>query len=219
VPTADPRVVLAAGEGAGLAAFLDRLLALEAAAAVRLQVSGETGGVWAAPPLGVYALRPLALEAPAQVDRTVAAARLRAAVEAAGGADGSVAVPVGVVGVAWAGVLPPRAGWEPGAVAPVATVRAAVQAAVAAYRRRATPEDPVAVQRSAAAEVWDAPGPGGAPVRAAHAAELLGLLGPPDGQVRVLRCGPWWRLACPGGSTLVRAGDAPGRLDLAALLG
>ena len=68
---------------------------------------------------------------------------------------------------------------------------------------------------AAAGEVWDQPLVAEVPLRAAHAAELMGLLGR-EGDVDVLEHGSWQRLACPGGSVAVRRGTGA-RLDLFAL--
>lgn len=212
-------LALEPAERAGLAAYLARLLRLDPAAAVRIQAGGSVAGVWSGPPLDVLALRPVRLAEPCGADRTVAAAALHAAVQRPVRLATHVPVPAAVVGVAWAGVLPPRTGWEPGAVVSVASVREAVGLAVAAFRRRVDPASAPAAQQRVATAVWQEPGPGGVPLRAAHAAELLGLLGPPEGEVAVLAAGPWWRLACPGGSVAVRVGAPLGVLDLAALLG
>jgi hypothetical protein len=63
--------------------------------------------------------------------------------------------------------------------------------------------------------VWDRPLVADVPLRAAHAAELVGLLGR-EGYVDVLEHGSWQRLACPGGSVAVQRGSGA-RLDLFAL--
>jgi hypothetical protein len=60
-----------------------------------------------------------------------------------------------------------------------------------------------------AREVWRTPIVGGVPLRAAHAAEALGLLGR-DGEVSASVSGAWRRLRCAGGSVAVRDLDVPG---------
>jgi len=53
-----------AEETAGLSAYLERLVALDDRAAVRLQAGGTVLGVWGGPPMDVVTLRPVALAEP-----------------------------------------------------------------------------------------------------------------------------------------------------------
>jgi len=209
VPEGDERL--------GLRRYLQRLLELDRAAAVRLQANGGVLGVWGGPPLGVWTLRPVALAGPVRVDATVSAQRLLDGLDA----GGDVSVPPSVPGLVWAGLLPPRSGWELVAEVPAGVVVDAVRVGVEAFRRRVDPVAPPLRSpeflESVAADVWERPVVGGAPLRAAHAADLVGLLGP-DGEVAAYRSGPWWRIRCAGGSVLGRAGDRPrAGLDLFAL--
>lgn len=198
-------------EAQGLAAYLDRLLRLDGRAAVRLQAGGTVLGVWSGPPFDVVALRPVALAEPVELDRTVSARRLR---DALGDALGE-AVDVGgpVTGPTWAGLLPPRAGWaECGRIA-TGSVAGAVASGVASFRAKAAAR-PEADRTGAwldqkAREIWRTPVVGGVPLRAAHAAEALGILGR-DGDVVAYQAGPWRRLAVGGGSVAVRDLDVPG---------
>ncbi|MGK5630834.1 hypothetical protein [Streptomyces sp. URMC 123] len=95
-----------------------------------------------------------------------------------------VTVPPAVTGPPWAGVLPPRGGWQrvPGLPGPDA-IRAAVAASVAEFRARteALPAD----RRTRAEldrigrELWSRTlGDTGLPLRAVHAAQSLGFLRP-----------------------------------------
>lgn len=202
---------LALPEGAerlGLRRYLQRLLGLDRAAAVRLQADGGVLGVWGGPPLDVLTLRPVALAGPALVDATVSAQRLLDGLDD----GGDLGVPQSVPGPVWAGWLPPRIGWELVGEVPAAEVLDAVRVGVEAFRRRVDPVAPplrtAELLESVAAEVWERPVVGGAPLRAAHAAELVGLLGP-DGQVTAYRSEAWWRIRCAGGSVLGRTGDRP----------
>ena len=52
----------------GLVQYLERLVALDNRAAVRLQAGGPVIGVWSGPPFEVVALRPVGWLLPAQCD-------------------------------------------------------------------------------------------------------------------------------------------------------
>jgi hypothetical protein len=203
-------------EWAGLRAYLSRLVGLDDRGAVRLQGSAKVLGVWGGPPLDVVTLRPVALAEPltTELDVTVSAQRLLERLEAtttdpgrAPGGGVPVAPPAVVSGPAWAGLLPPRSGWNELAVVPAASVVDAVLVGVEGFRRRVDqlPEDdrPRAALQAVADEIWARPVVAGIPLRAAHAAELTGLLSR-DGEVRALESGPWVRLACLGGSVALR---------------
>jgi hypothetical protein len=221
-------------ELAGLRAYLVRLVALDDRAAVRLQASGQVLGVWGGPPLDVVTLRPVALAAPPadrpaqpadrpapapSVDVTVSARRLVEAVESVEpSSTPTVQIPAAVPGPAWVGLLPPRSGWAPLAAVPTAAVHDAVRVAVEGFQRRvellpADARTPAALQ-AVADEVWSAPVVATVPLRAAHAAELVGLLGR-DGEVAALEAGAWVRLSCAGGSVALRRDGGTGMgLDL-----
>jgi hypothetical protein len=164
-------------------------------------------------------LRPVRLGgAPrAPLDITVSAQRLRECVQGAA-ADGQVQLPAAVPGPAWAGLLPPRAGWSELATVPAAAVHDAVRVGVDAFKRRvdllAEGERTQPALEAVAREIWSRPVVAGVPLRAAHAAELTGLL-PREGEVVVYESGPWLRLACPGGSVALRRDGGAGLgLDL-----
>jgi hypothetical protein len=189
------------GEHAGLSAYLQRVLSLDDRAAVRIQAAGEVAGVWSGPPFGVLALRPAALREARSIDVTVSARRLLEALPDLG----DVPLPSSVLGPSWAARLPPRGGWETKAVVPVNVVRDQVSVGVEAFRRRVEALPPPlrtsdALER-AAEDVWGAASVADLPLRAAHAAENLGFLGP-DGDVSASAAGVWRRLGCPGGSVL-----------------
>jgi hypothetical protein len=211
------RLAVADGdEWAGLVAYLERLVSLDARGAVRLQAAGPVLGVWGGPPLDVVTLRPVALAGRLDdgLDVTVSARRLLDRLKEGEG-DLATVVPDMVAGPAWAGLLPPRAGWQPLAEVPAAAVNDAVRVAVDSFRRRIDllPESQrsLVAMEQVAAEIWGHPVVAGVPLRAAHAAVLTGLLGR-DGAVGAFGAGPWLRLACPGGSAAVRR-DA-GRLGV-----
>ncbi|MFF8773092.1 hypothetical protein [Kitasatospora sp. NPDC015120] len=209
------------GEAADLAAFLVRLLRFDKAAAVRLQgVPRPDGGgvlaVFGRLPLGgsgalaVRTARLAHLEAP--LDLTVSAGQLLDGVDTAADA---VALPAPVTGPSWAGLLPPRTGWQPVGAPPAARVRLEVAAAVREFRERseAVPEHhrTRAVLDALADEIWSRPVTvlPELPLRAAHAAQVIGFLAP-QAPLTVHRAGGWLRLSAPAGSVAVRTAAAPG---------
>jgi hypothetical protein len=213
VTVTDPR------ERAGLVAYLTRLVRLDDRGSARLQARGSVLGVWGGPPLDVVTLRPVALgeEPHAPLDLTVSVQRLLERVQEAE-PDGAVTLPPTVPGPAWAGLLPPHGGWAVVATVPSASVRDAVRVGVDAFRRRldllAEADRTQPALQALALEIWSRPVVAGVPLRAAHAAELTGLLST-EGDAVVHASGPWLRLACPGGSVAVRRDGGAGlALDL-----
>ena len=189
-------------ERAGLTAYLTRVTALDDRAAVRVQARGQVAGIWAGPPFGVLALRPVALLTATELDATVSAQRLlEAAAVAKNSGRTEVELPPSVVGPPWAALLPPQSGWELQAEVPVTVVVDQVTVAVEGFRRRvdslpAEGRTPAALE-SIADALWSEPSVGPVPMRAAHAASQLGFFGP-EGLVSAYRSGPWVRLGCPG---------------------
>jgi hypothetical protein len=210
-----------AREADGFAAFLARLLGWDKAAVVRLRASGTVLAVFGQPPFGggVLAVRTAELDAAADdLDSTVSAGQLLDGIDEAAGA---ITVPAAVTGPAWAGLLPPRGGWERVAGLPPADdVRAVAAAAVTEFRDRSEallPERRTRTELDAIADdIWSRQlGATGLPLRAVHAAHALGFLRPvrtpvpaprTGGQpaVELLTAGPWLRLRTPYGSVAVR---------------
>lgn len=178
-----------AGEAADLAAYLARLIHYDRAAAVRLQAAGSTLGVFGRPAsFEVLAIRTARLAKPYQdgldetLDVTVSAGDLLEAVDERAA---TAIVPVAVTGPPWAGVLPPRGGWqqEPGLPAPGA-LRGLVAGVVAEFRTRTAELPPDRRTRTEldriGHDIWSRPvGDTDLPVRAAHAAHALGFLREP----------------------------------------
>jgi hypothetical protein len=192
-------------EQQGLVQYLERLVALDGRAAVRLQSGGEIVGVWSGPPFEVVALRPVALAAPAQLDATVSAQRLLDRVRE----SVVLEVPPAVSGSSWVGLLPPRDGWEERMRGDVANVRSAVDTAKHFFRERAEGITDRAALEQIAQDVWERTCLGEVPVRSAHAAESLGLMGPGDGVAVAFSTDAWTRLSVPGGSVAARRGLFP----------
>ncbi|MDX3098742.1 hypothetical protein PV703_01005 [Streptomyces sp. ME01-24h] len=210
-----------AREADGFAAFLARLLRWDKAAVVRLRASGTALAVFGQPPFGagVLAVRTAELDGAAgDLDSTVSAGQLLDGID---DVTGTVAVPAPVTGPAWAGLLPPRGGWERVPGLPSAEdVRAAAAAAVTEFRERSEalpPGNRTRVELDAIADdIWSRQlGTTGLPLRVVHAAHALGFLRPvripvpaprTAGQptVLLLAAGPWLRLRTPYGSVAVR---------------
>ncbi|WP_445401082.1 hypothetical protein ACSMX9_07850 [Streptomyces sp. LE64] len=206
------------GEAADLAAFLVRLLHYDRGAAVRLQAAGTALAVFGRPPsFEVLAIRTARLATPYAhgtedaLDTTVSAGELLESIDEAAG---TARIPEAVTGPPWAGVLPPRGGWQPEPGLPsAAAVRTMVAQAVADFRARteglATGDRSRAVLDRIGREVWSRPlGDSDLPVRAAHAAQALGFLpGTPaaaEAPLALLASGTWLRLRTPFGSVAVR---------------
>ncbi|WP_404815528.1 hypothetical protein [Streptomyces thermolineatus] len=235
-----PRLRLAAaGEAAGLAAFLARLLHFDKAAVVRLRAGGEALALFGNPPFGgVLAVRTARLAQAADLDVTVSAGQL---LDGTDEEDGTLAVPSGVTGPPWTGLLPPRGGWSRTAELDADDARRVVAAAVAEFRARSEALDPDRRTRAGlealADEIWSrSPGGTGLPLRALHAAHALGFLRParatsaagaaaggtgggegaggaagPAEELVLLAAGPWLMLRTPYGAVAVRrAGPASG---------
>jgi hypothetical protein len=176
---------------------------------VRLRSHGTVLGAFASPPFGVMAMRAVSLAAHADVDAAVPAATLARCLSG-GGLE--VSLPADVPAPAWAGLLPPRAGWRPVAEVPAEPVRRAVAEGVREFREAvgALPEDrrtDRALLDRLAASTWERPVVAGVPLRAAHAAAALGFLA--GERVSVLAAGPWLRLDGGNGTTFVRRAGAP----------
>ncbi|MFI0979427.1 hypothetical protein ACH4SP_20810 [Streptomyces sp. NPDC021093] len=196
-----------AGEAADLAAFLARLIHYDRAAAVRLQAEGAALAVFGRPPsFEVLAVRTARLAGPAQLDVTVSAGELLEGIDES---TGALAVPEAVTGPPWAGVLPPRGGWQQVEGVPdAATMRGVVSAAVAEFRSRDEELAPEGRTRAArdriGRDIWSRTLRGTElPLRAVHAAQSLGFLRP-GVPVALLSAGSWLRLRTPYGSVTVR---------------
>lgn len=138
------------------------------------------------------------------------------------GGELAVALPQPVSGPGWAGLLPPRGGWEPVAGLPSPEeLRVAVVAGVEEFKSRveALPEEKrtrAEVDRIGG-DIWSRPlGETPLPLRAAHAARVFGLLPgtrDPAGPV-LLAAGNWLRLRTPYGSVALRRQGGLGRLGV-----
>ncbi|WP_328312769.1 hypothetical protein OG432_22570 [Streptomyces sp. NBC_00442] len=209
-----------AREVADLAAFLGRLIHYDRAAAVRLQAGGGALAVFGRPPsFEVLAIRTARLGGDAvALDVTVSAGELLESLDEPACTAG---VPSAVTGPPWAGLLPPRGGWQPVPGLPEPErMRGAVAAAVAEFRARdaALPEErrTSAERELIGRDIWSRTlGSTELPLRAVHAAQSLGFLRPvralasagapaaPE-PAALFASGPWLRLRTPYGSIALR---------------
>ena len=159
----------------------------------------------------VLGLRTFALTEPVELDAVVPVrslldrvARLTGALVDPG-APVAVTVPLEVSTVTWAGISPPRGGWQSQGETDAALLENAARAGideVAASIPSGTGEQIVQRVRS---EVWGRPVEGleFVPSGAAFAAYSLGFLAP-DEPVQLFETGPWTRLSTSRGHILVR---------------
>lgn len=196
-----------------LATYLARARRVDPDGAARLIADGGVLAAYVSPVHGgsgptVLGLRALALADPSgQLDVTVPLAALGDRFAAA--ADGSAVLPIPPMRAAdagWAGVSPPRSGWELRTALDPAELSAVARAGVeeiAAALPEAVGGHVVAQVRGV---VWGRglPSSPGVAAGAAYAAESLGFLDPQE-PVAVRQAGPWWRLSTSRGHVLVRA--------------
>ena len=204
-------------EAAHLAAYLARIVGWDARAAVRVQARGGVVGVYAPSPLDVLVLvaLPLASRVDEPVDVTVSAGRLRDVIGdvARLAPENDVALPDPVTGSASLAVLPPAAPWSPGERGMAGDVTPRIDEAGASFRASVPPSGSLQAQLLAEA-TWDAPGWGGLPMRALHAARLLGFLTYPGARIETATISGWKRLVTPAGQVFVRNVSGPVRLSL-----
>lgn len=210
-------LTLARDEAAYLAAFLGRITGWDERAAVRVQARGSVVGVYAPSPLDVlgFVALPLAEAVPEDVDTTVSAGRLRDIVGDVSRLPSAsdVRLPDPVAGSPSLAVLPPRAAWMPGESGIAGDVAPLVDAAVAQFRAAVPPTGSMSSELVAGA-TWDAPGWGGLPMRALHAARLLGFLNHPGARIESATMPGWKRLVTPAGQVFVRNVSAPVSLSV-----
>lgn len=212
-----PLPVLRLGDVASLAdlsTYVLRASRADPGGAARVRAHADVLAVYVCPLTGaggptVLGLRTTALAQPIELDVVVPLAALADRLaRPENGTD--VPVPPTEVAVAWAGVAPPRTGWEPvGGIDPAALLRAAEDgiAEVAAGTPSTSGGPAVAALR---ARVWGRPVPGsGLPAGAAFVAHALAFVRETDPPVDVLVRGPWTRLSTARGHVLARAALLP----------
>ncbi len=112
---------------------------------------------------------------------------------------------------AWAGVAPPRSGWERTSALPASTIAQRAQWGISAVARGAGAGSGEEAVRALRAAIWGEPDEdlGGLPRGIAFAADAMGFISG-DEQVPVTRSGRWSRLSFRRGHVLVRGPIASG---------
>lgn len=203
---------------ADLATYVARARGLDDDGAIRLQAVGPVLAAWTCVVPGqglmrsglVLALRTMPLAGGPDLDVTVPLAALadRFARRAATGDAGTeLPVPPAEVRPQWAGVTPPRAGWEPAGQVSSAALLAAAEEGIAEVATGAPEGSGAAAVAMLRARVWarELEGSGGATAGAGLASRVLGFARPDDGLVATVhRAGAWTRVSLPAGHVLSR---------------
>ena len=206
-------------EALHLAAYLGRIVGWDERAAVRVQARGGVVGIFAPCPLDVLVFVALPLSEPVvePLDTTVSAGRLRDVIgdvaRLAPDTDTDVTLPDAVTGSSSLAVLPPTSPWAPGERGMAGDVIPKVDEAVAKFRA-SVPSTGSFQSELLAEAAWDAPGWGGVPMRALHAARLVGFLTHPGARIETGTTSGWKRFSAPGGQVFVRNAAGPVRLRL-----
>lgn len=134
------------------------------------------------------------------------AARLDDAVPDPGDGTVLIGIPAEVATVTWAGVAPPRAGWQPVDSAVAGTLARVAQEGIVEVAELLPADAGEAIVRRIRAEVWGRPIPEveHVPAGAAFAAHSLGFLGESEEEIPVFETGPWTRLSAARGHVLVK---------------
>ncbi|GAA1744922.1 hypothetical protein [Microbacterium paludicola] len=125
--------------------------------------------------------------------------------------DTALALPETALAPAWAGVAPPRGGWEPRGEIPAATLASRAQWGIAAVAERVPKDAGEDVVRAIRGDVWGMPDDAllGLPLGIAFAAFSLGFIGGEE-QARVTASGRWTRVTLQRGHILSRGPAAMG---------
>lgn len=117
-----------------------------------------------------------------------------------------LSLPETAVSAAWAGISPPRAGWESAGGIAAATLAARAQWGIAAVAEAVPTTAGEEVVRKVRADVWGRPDDelDGLPLGVAFAAFALGFIGGEE-VAAVRRRGPWTRLTLTRGHVLTRS--------------
>lgn len=199
------------GTLADLVTYLGRAQRVDPSGAARLVASGLTLAAYVSPVHGgggptVIGLRVMRLAASADLDATVP---LAAMADRFARLRGSVQVPVppgSATEATWAGISPPRSGWQAVGAASPDLLLAAVRQGVEEVTAGAPEGAGAAAVARLRALVWgrELPGVEGVPAGAAYAAQALGFVGP-DEPVALHAAGVWRRLTTSRGHVLARS--------------
>lgn len=201
---------LDAASAADLSTYVLRASRLDPGGAARVLAVGDVLAVYVCPLTGgggptVLGLRTTRLREPADVDVVVPLAALADRLaRPENGTD--VPVPPTEQAAAWAGISPPRAGWEVVAALPAPALVQAAEAGIAEVAAGTPSTSGAPAVAALRGRVWGRPVPGyDVPSGAAFAAHGLAFVRELDPPVEVRRSGPWTRLTTPRGHVLARS--------------
>lgn len=211
-----PRLLFADAESAADALTFAGRAARFTDEGLRLVASGGVLAMTAAPlaPRGfgdptptVLALRTLAADPELVCDLVVEASALSAVDDD----RRALALPDTALAPAWAGITPPRTGWDRRPGIEAATLAAKAQGGIARVSDAVPTDAGEDVVRTVRAAVWGAPDDelGGLPAGVAFAALSLGFISGTE-TARVFASGPWTRITLDRGHVLVRGPVATG---------
>jgi hypothetical protein len=216
-----------------LKTFVGRARQIEDGGAVRMLAQGPVLAMYASALHGgggptILALRVLSLAEPADLDVTVPLsaltdrfARIDRLLAGARPTPKSVGRPIELpippttaTNASWAGIAPPRTGWNLEAMVPLALLRSAARSGIDEVAAGVPTHSGSAAVSRLRGLIWGRPllGPEGpaVPAGVAFAAETFGFLGPatadPAEDAPTLHsAGRWWRLSTARGHVLARA--------------
>ncbi|MFE5408738.1 hypothetical protein [Microbacterium sp. NPDC056569] len=211
-----PRLLLADPESAADALTFAGRAARFTVEGVRLQAAAGVLAMTAAPlaPRGfgdptptVLALRSLGADPELVCDLVVEASALSAAVDD----PRALTLPETALSPAWAGITPPRSGWDARPGIEASTLAAKAQGGIARVADTVPTDAGEDVVRTVRAAVWGVPDEelGGLPLGVAFAALSLGFISGSE-TARVFASGPWTRVSLSRGHVLVRGPVATG---------
>lgn len=223
--------LLGADEARDLTTLLTRVRSTDAQAAVRVQSFGPVLAVWVPvitpqglmdPAPTVLGLRTLQLAQPSDLDITVLAsafmdrlARWSSQQESSAAASQAgtpvwLAAPPQEIQAAWAGVLPPRTGWELAGSVAASALKTAAEKGINRVADSVPTDSGAAIVHKVRSQVWGEPlaetDPlvANVPAGAAFGLDVLGFLPAHVHEVSVAHAGPWHRLTTPAGHVLAR---------------
>ena len=125
--------------------------------------------------------------------------------------DGALTLPDTALAPAWAGVAPPRGGWEQVGTVPASTLASRAQWGIAAVAERVPTDAGEEIVRAIRGDVWGAADEQllGLPLGVAFAAFSLGFIGGEE-DARVTTSGRWTRVTLQRGHVLSRGPAAMG---------
>jgi hypothetical protein len=211
-----PRLLLADPESAADALTFAARAARFTVEGVRLQATGGVLAMTAAalaprgfgdPTPTVLAMRTVSADPELVCDLVVEASAL----SAAPGDPRAVNLPDTALSPAWAGIAPPRSGWDARPGIEASTLAAKAQGGIARVAHAVPTDAGEDVVRTVRAAIWGAPDDelGALPLGVAFAALSLGFISGGE-TARVFTSGPWTRVSLSRGHVLVRGPVATG---------